>query len=223
VLRGLTAVTLGALIGLPKNLGYIAVFVFVGVESSGIPVPGETALIAGGVAASQHQLGIALVVVVAAAGAIVGDNIGYLIGRKLGRRLLLRPGRTLARREDALARGERLFARHGPKAVFFGRWIAGLRIWASWLAGMTHMRWRSFLFYNALGGIAWATAVGLVAYAVGDAAAKLIENVGLGIAGAVVALIVIAAFVFHRRSRGGDSEQRPPDAAAAEPESPPAG
>jgi membrane protein DedA with SNARE-associated domain len=220
VLFGLIA--LGALIAVPKNLGYIAVFAFVGMESSGIPVPGETALIAGGVAASQHQLEIAFVVAVAAAGAIVGDNIGYLIGRKVGRRLLLREGRTLARRKEALERGEALFARHGPKAVFFGRWIAGLRIWASWLAGMTQMRWRSFLLYNALGGITWAITVGVVAYAAGDAAAKLINRFGLFFAGAVIVAVLIAVFVLHRRGHRRRAA-RHAEGPAGEPQVPPAG
>lgn len=193
---------LGALISIPRNLGYIAVFVFVGVEASGIPVPGETSLIAAGVAASQHKLTIELVIAIAAAGAIVGDNVGYLIGRRLGRRVITRPGRMYEQRLAALQRGEQLFERHGAKAVFFGRWVAGLRIWASWLAGMTEMPWPSFLVYNALGGITWAICFGLVSYALGDAAAKLVGTIGLAAAGAGIVVVAIVAFVIHRRRRG---------------------
>ena len=122
-----------------------------------MPIPGETALIAASVLASQGTLQIEVVIALAAAAAIVGDNIGYLIGRKGGRWLLERPGAvpaTSARR--CSRRGEPFFERHGPKAVFFGRFVLGLRVWASWLAGATHMPWRSFVVWNALGGIAWA-------------------------------------------------------------------
>lgn len=110
-----------------------------------MPVPGETALIATSVLASQGDLSIEVVIPVAAAAAIIGDNIGYVIGSRVGRRLLTRPGRGQARRLALLRRGDALFQRHGAKAVFLGRWIGGLRVWASWLAGMTTMPWRSFL------------------------------------------------------------------------------
>lgn len=208
------AMVLEALISVPSNLGYLALFALVGMESSGIPVPGETALVAGGVTASQHKLSIVAVIVVAAVAAIVGDNVGYLIGRRLGRRLLTRPGRTLDRRLAALERGQELFNRHGPKAVFFGRWVAGLRIWASWLAGMTRMPWRQFLLFNALGGISWAMCFGLLSYFAGHAAARLIERVGLGAAAVVIVVVVAAAAVVHRRrSRRAPTDGCTPPAA----------
>src|SRR5205807_10309629 len=116
-------------------------------------VAGETALITGGVLASQGKLQIEVVIAVAAAAAILGDNIGYLIGRKGGRWILERPGRFERQRSDVITLGEPFFAKHGPKAVFFGRFVLGLRVWASWLAGATHMRWRDFFLWNALGGI----------------------------------------------------------------------
>ena len=159
------------LIDSPEHVGYLAVAVFVGVEASGVPVPGETALIAAAVLASQGKLSIELVIAIAAAAAIVGDNIGYLLGRRFGRRLIERPGRTKPRRQVALARGEQLFDRHGAKAVFLGRWIALLRIWAAWLAGIAGMRWRTFLLWNALGGIGWALFFGLLGYWGGEATA----------------------------------------------------
>jgi membrane-associated protein len=177
----------------------------VGGESMGIPLPGETALIVGAVAAHRGDLHIEIVILVAAAAAIVGDNIGYLIGRKFGRRLMTRPGRRQAERVKALERGEVFFAKHGPKAVFLGRWVAALRIWAAWIAGMTHMPWRTFLFWNALGGIGWAVCFGLVGYFAGEAAAKVIAKVGVGAAVVIGAAAVIAFVVVKRRRRSDEA------------------
>jgi membrane protein DedA with SNARE-associated domain len=169
-------------------------------------VPGETALVAAAVLAAMGHLDIGLVVAVAALGAVVGDNIGYLIGRLGGRRLLERPGAFEQRRRDILRKGEPFFAEHGPKAVFLGRWVAGLRIAAAWLAGVTHMRWRTFAFWNALGGVAWATSVGLLAYALGDVAERIFKDVGIA-AVAVLALAVAGWWALRRRlprDRGAD-------------------
>jgi membrane protein DedA with SNARE-associated domain len=185
---------------LAHDVGYPALFGLVMAESGGAPVPGETALIAAGALAGQGHLDIALVIALAATAAIVGDNVGYLIGRHGGRRLLTRPGRFAGQRAKVLEHGEPFFERHGPKAVFFGRWILGLRVWASWLAGMTHMRWRSFLVFNALGGISWAVTVGLLAYVAGDAIGVIIRDVGLA-AFALIAALAVGAYVVHRRRR----------------------
>src|SRR5215213_4804763 len=185
------------LIDIPEHVGYAAVAIFVAVEASGVPVPGETALIAAAVLASQGELSIELVIAIAAA--IVGDNIGYLLGRRFGRRLMERPGRTKLRRQVALARGEHLFDRHGPKAVFLGRWIALLRIWAAWLAGIAGMRWRSFLLWNALGGIGWALFFGLLGYWGGEATAELVARLGVGAAIAVGAAALVLWVMLHRR------------------------
>jgi len=185
---------------LVRTAGYPLLFLLVMSESSGVPVPGETALISAAVLASQGKLQIAIVIVLAATAAIVGDNIGYLIGRKGGRWALERPGRFERQRQDMLLVGEPFFARHGPKAVFFGRFVLGLRVWASWLAGATRMHWRSFAFWNALGGICWATAIGLIAYALGSSAGNVIEAFALyGLA--ALALGLISLFVAHRRQR----------------------
>ncbi len=183
-----------------SHIGYPLLFLFVMAESSGALVPGETALIGGAVLASRGQLSIELVIVIAAAGAIVGDNIGYLIGRKGGRWLLERPGRVQRQRRQMLETGEPFFERHGPKAVFFGRFILGLRVWASWLAGAMHMHWRSFFFWNACGGIVWATTIGLIAYFLGHAASNAVQVFGLyGLAAFLLA--VGGAFLAHRRHR----------------------
>jgi len=180
--------------------GYPLLFLIVMSESGGLPVPGETGLITAAVLASQGKLKIELVIALAAAGAIVGDNIGYLIGRKGGRWLLERPGPFLKQRRQVLEIGQPFFDRHGPKAVFFGRFVLGLRVWASWLAGATHMHWRSFVLWNALGGIVWASAIGLIAYFLGHSAGNAIEAFGLfGLAAVLIALV--SGFMVHRRHR----------------------
>jgi membrane protein DedA with SNARE-associated domain len=185
---------------LVQTFGYPLLFLAVAAESGGVPIPGETALIAAAVLASQGKLHIELVIPLAALGAIVGDNIGYLIGRRGGRWLLERPGAFERQRRDALRYGESFFERHGPKAVFLGRFVLGLRVWASWLAGATRMRWRSFAFWNALGGICWATAIGLLAYFLGHAASNVVQ--AFGIYGLIaVALALAAVFFEHRRHR----------------------
>jgi membrane protein DedA with SNARE-associated domain len=189
-----------------SHVGYPVLFLLVMAESSGVPVPGETSLIAAAVLASQGQLEIAAVIPIAAAAAIVGDNIGYQIGRRGGRWLLKRPGRFHRQRLQVLETGEPFFERHGSKAVFFGRFLLGLRVWASWLAGATHMRWRSFLFWNALGGICWATGVGLIAYYLGHAAGDALQAFGLFglVAVVVVAVGLLVAHLRHRRHQTGD-------------------
>jgi membrane-associated protein len=182
------------------HIGYPLLFVFVMAESGGVPIPGETALITGGVLASQGQLNIELVIAIAASGAIVGDNIGYVVARNGGRWLLERPGRFHRQRMSVLEKGEPFFERHGPKAVFFGRFVLGLRVWASWLAGATRMPWRSFVFWNACGGVSWATAIGLLAYFLGHSAGNAVQAFGLyGLI--ALALGVGAAITAHRRHR----------------------
>jgi membrane-associated protein len=194
--------------------GYPLLFLIVMGESSGVPVPGETALITASILASRGKLQIELVIVFAAAAAIVGDNIGYLIGRKGGRWLLERPGRFYRQRRQVLETGEPFFERHGPKAVFLGRFILGLRVWASWLAGATRMHWRSFVVWNALGGICWATIIGLLSYYLGNAAGDAVKTFGLyGLAAALLA--IGTALLAHRRHRRAQEKKRS-DGATAE-------
>ena len=189
------------LLGLPPLLVYGALFAVVAAESSGVPVPGETSLIAVGILASQHAgIRIEVVIAVAALAAIIGDNIGYVLGRHAGRRLLTRDGRWMERRRTFLVRGEAFFERHGPKAVFLARWLPGLRVVGSWLAGANHMRWRTFLLWNALGGIAWATSIGLAAYLLGHVAATIFRDFGL-IGIAVVVLGAAGLLLWHRVRR----------------------
>jgi len=192
---------LASLVDSAGDFAYPVLFGIVAVEASGVPVPGETSLIAAGLLASQGKLEIVAVIALAAAGAIVGDNIGYAIGRRGGRWLLERPGRLERQRRRVLALGEAMFERHGAKTVFFGRWILGLRVWASWLAGASRMRWPTFLAYNAAGGISWAITVGLLAYLLGHGAEALIRTAGLVGIGVVVLAAITGYLLIRRRHR----------------------
>jgi membrane protein DedA with SNARE-associated domain len=182
--------------------GLVLLFALVALESTGVPLPGEAALIAASVLSSQGHYAIEWVIAIAAAGAIVGDNVGYWIGREGGRALLPKIPVVGHHIEKVLPRAERYFDRHGPKTVFFGRFISLLRVTAAWLAGISRMPWWEFLFWNAAGGILWATGFGLLAYYTGHAAADAINEYGLY---AVIAIIVVGAITFvgirlmHRR------------------------
>ena len=185
--------------------GYWVVLLAVAIESAGIPFPGETTLVAAAVYASaQHALSIPLVIVAAAAGAILGDNFGYAIGRYGGYPLLRRILNALHIGEEKLLYTRRYFEKHGDKTVFFGRFIAVLRAWAAFLAGANHMRRRTFFLWNAAGGIVWATAYGLLGFILGDnlpLLGRILKD--LGIFGFVVlgliVVAVIAFWIFRRR------------------------
>src|ERR1044071_9907141 len=144
--------------------GLVIVFLTVGLETMGIPLPGETALVAAGVLAAQGPFSIWWVIVVAAAAAILGDNAGYWLGRKLGRGFLQRYEVVRRFSDRILPSTERFFRRHGGKSIFLARWFSGFRIAGAWIAGFAHMPWWRFFMWNALGGIAWAVSVALVAY-----------------------------------------------------------
>jgi membrane protein DedA with SNARE-associated domain len=171
-----------------ESWALVLLFVLLTLESFGLPVPGETALIACAVLASQGSLPIELVLLVAITAAIIGDNLGYWTARKGGRRLLQRYRLTREYSEKYLPRGERFFEKHGGKTVFIGRFIAVLRVTVAWIAGLSHMHWWKFLLWNAAGGIVWATLVGLVSYYLGDKAAEAIGRYGLFAAGGAILL-----------------------------------
>ena len=193
----------GAIIGVSSGLGYLLPAI-IGLESMGVPSPGETALVLAAVLASQGKLNIELVILIGIASAIVGDNFGYLLGRKFGRDVLSGPGPLRQRRVEVIDAGDRFFERHGPKAVFLARWIALVRFAAAWLAGINHMPFRQFFFWNALGGITWGVTYGLVGYFLGTAAANLITEFGLFAVIALVLLVVgflVFAQVRERRAR----------------------
>ena len=180
--------------------GYLAVFAFVGIESIGIPVPGETMLVTAAIyAGTTGRLSIFWVIVASSAGAIVGDNIGYVIGRTGGYRLLKRYGRYIRLEENRLRLGQYLFHKHGPKVVFFGRFISVLRIFAAFLAGVNHMHWRRFLLFNAAGGIVWSTIYGVAAFLLGKQLLRLSGRVDFALAVVGLALIIVV-IVFLRRN-----------------------
>jgi membrane protein DedA with SNARE-associated domain len=190
------------------TLGYPAVALFIMIESSGIPFPGETMLLlASFYAAVDHQLQIPLVIACASLGAIIGDNLGYTIGRTGGYALVRRFGRYVFLKEEHLRRAERFFQKHGDKTVFFGRFIAVLRAWAAFLAGVNRMRWPAFLVYNAAGGVLWAIVYGYLGFFAGRAfhdnfgavehLAGTISWVGAGL---LVAAIILF-FIFLRMRR----------------------
>jgi membrane protein DedA with SNARE-associated domain len=177
------------------HYGLVLLFIAVAIESAGVPIPGETTLIVAAYLArpEQHRYSLVSVIAVAAAGAIVGDNVGYWLGRVGGRKLLFRWSFTRRRFERVLPPAERYFDKHGPKTVFIGRFIALLRVTAAWLAGISHMPWWKFLIWNAAGGIAWATSISLLSYWAGKAVAEGVNRYGLY---AVLGLIALAAVGF---------------------------
>jgi membrane protein DedA with SNARE-associated domain len=192
----------------------VAVFFFIAIESTGIPFPGETMLITASIYAGHtHRLNIILVIAAASAGAIIGDNLGFAIGRWGGYRLLRRYGRYIRLHERRLKLGQYLFLRHGGKVVFFGRFVAVLRAYAAFLAGTNRMPWWRFLAFNAAGGIVWATVFGTGAYVLGTQIQNLSRTAT--IVGGILAVIGIVAFlVFLRR----DEERLMAEADAAIPD-----
>lgn len=178
--------------------GYWVVAAMVGLESMGIPLPGETTLVTAAIyAGSTQQLNIALVIIAAAVGGIVGDNVGFWIGRRYGYGLLLRHGRLVRLDEPRLKLGQFLFDRHGGKVVFFGRFIAVLRVVAALLAGINCMQWPRFFFFNAAGAVSWATSYGLAAYLLGQEVERLRRPVAIG--GIVLASLTLAGVLVYAR------------------------
>ena len=188
------------------SYGYLAVFLLVGAESLGVPLPGETALIAAGTYAGHtHRLSPWLIFAVASAGAIIGDNVGFWIGDKGGYRLARRYGRYVRLDEHKLKIGRYVFDTQGPKVVFFGRFVSILRTYAAFLAGTSRMRWRRFLPANASGGIVWAGIYTFVAYFAGNTLTRLSGTIDLIIGGAaLVAVVLVLILVRHKINSLGD-------------------
>jgi undecaprenyl-diphosphatase len=191
------SVTLDRLLNLFRDYGYFVIFVPVMLETAGLPLPGETILLLSGVAASTGRIDPWIAIAVGSAAAIIGDNIGYAIGRYGGRRVVMRLAH-IGRIEKSLAWGETFFARHGGKTVFVARWLFGLRIFGAWIAGMVHMPWRVFFFWNAAGGITWAASVIGLGYFFGHSLHVIKQVLGIGGVIAVVTAAIVA-LVFWRR------------------------
>ncbi|WP_020387959.1 DedA family protein [Kribbella catacumbae] len=185
-------------------LAYLVVGLVIGVESMGVPLPGETTLIAAALLASQGDLNLVYVIGAAATGAIIGDSIGYMIGRKAGRGLFERLGRRFHHfSEERIVKAEKYFHKYGVWTVFFGRFVALLRIFAGPMAGMLRMHYPRFLVANAAGGIAWSTTIGIVAYKIGDNADKIFGALSIWALVATVALLVTAYAIYKLRKRRG--------------------
>lgn len=192
----------GSIPDLIQTYGLLVVFIVVMVESMGVPVPGETVLVTASIyAGATHHLAIWEVVPVAAAGAIVGDNIGYVIGRTLGLKLLVRYGSRIGLTEGRLKIGQYLFLRHGGKIVFFGRFLALLRTFAALLAGANRMEWPHFLAMNAAGGCLWAVIFGGGAYLFGNRLEAVSGPISIGVLVAVGVGCVIGFFLIKRYER----------------------
>lgn len=216
-----SAATVAAIFGLSSSLGYLLPAI-IGLESMGIPSPGETALVLAAVLASQGKLHIWLVIVIGVSSAIIGDNAGYLLGRHFGRDVILGSGPLKAHRRRAVAYGDKFFARHGSKAVFLARWVALVRFAAAWLAGINRMPFKLFFFWNALGGISWGLTFALVGYFGGHAGAGVLAKVGVVgaiLLGVMIVGVIVYVIIRERRHPGQELDADP----GSEPEAEQAG
>lgn len=184
--------------------GYFVVFFGVLLENAGVPVPGETILLAGAVLARLGHLSLPWVISIAIMGAVLGDNVGFFIGRRGGRRLLERHGSLLGLTKARLDQFDAFFARHGAKTVFVARFVTGLRVVGAVLAGASTLRWGRFLVFNAAGAVAWATTFGAVGYLLGyswETIERWIGHVGIALLVVVGIAIVFALVRSRKRSR----------------------
>ena len=198
------------LVGLPPLAVYAVVGLVIGLESMGIPLPGEITLVSAALLAASGVLWPGGVAIAAATGAIIGDSIGYAVGRRGGRALLERCGRRFPRHfgEEHLAKAERLFARWGVWAVFFGRFIALLRILAGPLAGALRVPYRRFLVANATGGVVWAFGTTYLIYSVGQAAEHWLKDLSWIALGVTVLCGLVTTVYLRRRTRRALAELR---------------
>lgn len=188
------------LFDLPNELGYCALFGILFAEYSGLPLPGETALLGAVVLAGAGHMALPLVVLLAVAGAILGGWLGYAIGRRGGRRLLLRPGPFVARRHRMLHGAERFFARYGEAAVFLSRWVPCARYLTPLTAGAAEMAWRRFMVFNVVGGVVWVASLTAIAVRFGTAGAATVSAAGLVVALGSAAVAWTRAFIARRQA-----------------------
>lgn len=193
--------------------GYWIISIVIALESMGIPLPGETILVTAAIyAGTTHRLDISIIIAAAAFGAIVGDSIGFVIGRRFGYRLLLRYGRYVRLTDSRIKLGQFLFQRYGGTVVFFGRFVALLRTLAAVLAGTNGMAWRRFFLFNASGGIVWAAVFGLSAYAFGERVERVRGPVAIGslIAAGIAGVALIRFMRRHEADLERQAEQALP-------------
>src|SRR5215216_6343979 len=187
------------ILSLIEHYGYLVVLFGVMLESTGVPLPGETILLASGVLVQQGHLDLGDAIVFGILGAVIGDQIGYWVGREGGRPFVLRWGRYVFVTPQGLARAEAFFQRHGGKAVFLARFFSGLRVFGALVAGISRMRWVTFLFYNALGGAVWVTGVVLLGYFLGSSIGLVERWLGRATLVLVALLAVVVAFYLAYR------------------------
>jgi membrane protein DedA with SNARE-associated domain/membrane-associated phospholipid phosphatase len=197
--RALNSTAMERVLSLIEHYGYLVVFFGVMLESTGVPLPGETILLASGFLAQQGHLDVGDAILFGILGAVAGDQIGYWVGREGGRPFVLRWGRYVRITPERLERAERFFARHGGKAVFLARFFAGLRVFGALVAGISRMRWGIFVVYNALGGALWATAVVLVGYLVGGSLGLVQRRLGRATLMLAALLAVVVGFYLAYR------------------------
>lgn len=182
--------------------GYWAVFLLVLAESFGVPLPGETSLVAAGIyAGHSHSLSVGWLFAVAALACILGGTAGFLIGRIGGYRLVRRFGHRIRLDEPKLKVGRYVFDRHGAKIVFFGRFVSILRTYAALLSGTNKMSWRRFTIANIAGAVVWSAVYAFSSYAAGSAIRRLSGTVNIVLVGAAVVVVVVVVFVVRHRTR----------------------
>ncbi|HSV33817.1 MAG TPA: DedA family protein [Pyrinomonadaceae bacterium] len=179
--------------------GYWAVFFGVMLENAGIPVPGETILLIAGYFAATGEFHLALVMLIAATGAVIGDNIGFAIGHHYGRGILLRFGRFLFLTPKRVEHMEDYFRNHGNKTILVARFITGLRVFAALLAGASKMPWRVFFMYNVAGAVLWSVVITTLGYLFGQSLPLLVKWVGRSGTILLVAAIVVAIIIWRVR------------------------
>ncbi|MBI3650909.1 MAG: DedA family protein [Acidobacteria bacterium] len=189
------------IIQLFHQYGYWIVFFGVMIENAGVPVPGETILLVAGFFASRHGFNLWLVMLIAAVGAVLGDNAGYWLGRKAGRGFLLRYGKYVLLTEKRFTQMETFFHQHGDKTVLVARFITGFRVFTALFAGASHMNWSRFVLFNVLGAISWAVVMTLLGYFFGESwhlLEQYVKGAGWILAGAVV-VALLGRFFWKRR------------------------
>jgi undecaprenyl-diphosphatase len=189
------------LLDLFARYGYAVVFVGLLLENAGLPVPGETTLLAGAALAQFGRLSLVKVILTAIVAAILGDNIGFLIGRRGGRALAERHGWRIGLTPARLRQFDGFFERYGAQTVFIARFVTGLRVFGALLAGGSGLHWRVFLLYNAAGAIVWSTAVALAGYSLAYSWATVERWVGGSGLVALAVILIGAVIVFLRRRR----------------------
>jgi membrane protein DedA with SNARE-associated domain len=188
------------IVDLFARYGYAVVFVGVFLENTGLPVPGETALLAGAALAHFGRLSLVWVIVTATIGATLGDNMGFAIGRRGGRRFVERFGSRIGLTPARIEEFDRFFERHGAKTVFVARFITGLRVVCAILAGGSGMPWGVFLVFNAAGAVLWSTTIALVGYVLGRSWHTIERLIGgAGLAGLLLVVALVAAWIVRSR------------------------